>query len=509
MNSPHRLIDYIEALRSAGLLTDAPRGDIQDRFVSSAVFDSREAERDSLFVCKGEGFREEYLVSAFERGALCCVSETVRGEFPCIVVSDVRKAMAVIANVENDEAWRAFPLVGITGTKGKSTTTYYIKSIAEAYTAAGGLPPFAYISTIETFDGVESFESHLTTPEALELGRRFSHAKEAGVGAMIMEVSSQGLKYNRSDGVGFDIACFLNFGIDHIGCTEHSDEEDYLRSKLLLFNQSKTLVVNLDTYRLKDVLAAASRSESAERLVCFSASGAESAEGAAADYIASNVRKEGGNILFELMAASEGGFEKLCDISLSMPGLFNVENAMAAAIICILLDIPLEYIAAGLKDASAPGRMEHFRSDAKDIDVIVDYAHNELSFKRLFSSLKEEYPGRRLEVVFGCPGGKGLQRRQILPAVAAEFCDFAWITEEDPGFEDVEEISSQLLANLKAAGGEGRVITDRQLCIKTAMESAAPGTVLVLAAKGREGYMKRGDKYVSVLSDVDVAEKYL
>lgn len=508
MNSVFTLKKYIDALKAGQVFLSGPSW-LDDCRVLGLTFDSRKAAKGTLFVCKGAAFKEEYLRKAFEQGAFCYVSDKIYGAFPGIIVSDIRKAMAILANVFNDEAWRSFPLVGITGTKGKSTVTYYIKSIAEKRALEKGGAPFAYLSTIDTFDGVESFESHLTTPEAIELGERFSHARDAGVSAMVMEVSSQALKYRRTEGVRFDIGAFLNFGTDHIGGSEHPDEEDYLNSKLMIFSQSDTVIVNLDTDRRETILGAA-KDAKAKKLICYSAKGCESAEGLQADFLARDVRKEQGNTVFGLYKLDENNvYQKLSDVTLTMPGLFNVENAVVAAAICFELGYTIEEICAGLLNARAAGRMEHFRNDERDLDVIVDYAHNEMSFRSLFSSIKEEYPGRRLEAVFGCPGGKGLQRREALPRAAAAYCDFVWITEEDPGFEDPAEISAQVLENLKRFGGSGTIIVDREECIKKAIADAAPGTVLVLAAKGRENYMKRGAKYVAVTSDAELAEKYL
>ena len=508
MNSVHELKNYIDALKEAGLWVSGPSW-LDHEQVLGLTFDSRQAAKGTLFVCKGAAFKYEYLRKAFEQGAFCYVADKPYGAFPGIIVSDIRAAMAVLANTFNDNAWKEFPLVGITGTKGKSTVTYYIKAVVERYAAKKGLGPLAYLSTIDTFDGVESFESHLTTPEAIELGQRFSNARDAGVFAMVMEVSSQALKYGRTDGVKFDIGVFLNFGADHIGGSEHSDLDDYLNSKLKLFAQSRKLIINLDTDKAEKIIPAA-QSSGAEKLTFYSAKGKKTAFGASAGYLADNMRKVDGNTVFELLRAiPDGGYTKTCTITLTMPGLFNVENAVAAFAICTELGIPAEDIAAGLLNARAAGRMEHFRSDARDLDVIVDYAHNEMSFRSLFSSIKEEYPGCRLEAVFGCPGGKGLSRREALPRAAADHCDYVWITEEDPAFDDPAEISAQVLANLEKFGGRGRVIVDREECVRTAIENAKPGTVLVLAAKGRESYMKRGAEYVHVLSDVELTEKYL
>ncbi len=498
------LAQYAEALKKNGLAADIPEG-CEDVRISGICFDSREAASGSLFICKGAGFKEEYLRSAAEKGAAAAVAErSFSADIPVIVVSDIRKAMAVVSNVWNGEAWRSFKLVGFTGTKGKSTALYYLKSIWDKRARLTGEKPMGYVSTIDTFDGINEYESHLTTPEAPELAAIFANAKKAGLPVVGMEVSSQALKYDRTLGVQFDIGFFLNFGRDHIGETEHPDEDDYFRSKVSMLSQCRTVCINLDTERIAEVIEAAKASPLCEKIIYYSPSGS-SACGIEPEYTASDVRKENSKTVFSF---NRNG-ERVAELSLSMPGLFNVDNAVAAAIAAIELGISADDIKRGLIFASVPGRMEVFESLKKDITVIVDYAHNEMSFERLFSSVKQEYPGRRIEALFGCPGGKGRQRRIDLPRVAAKYADLVWFTEEDPAFDDVGEICEELLRNLESFGGKGRIVTDRAEAVRTAIDEAKAGTVLLLIAKGREKYMHRGSEYVAVKSDVELTKEYL
>ncbi len=495
-----KLKEYEQKLKDEGLLISSTARHAAEEEISLVSFDSREACTGTLFLCKGAAFKETYLDDAFSKGAAAYVADREYPGKPGLIVSDIRRTQAVLANLFYGEAWRAFPLVGITGTKGKSTTTYYLKNILEKHCAKHELPPIGYLSTIDTFDGVEAFESHLTTPEALELGKRFSHARQAGLSAMLMEVSSQALKYDRTWGVIFDIGCFMNFGTDHIGSTEHPDLEDYFCSKMKFFNQCKTVVLNLDTERLSEVQAAIEASPCVEKLITFSSHRKD------ADLWAENVRKEGSRICFTLMASDR---RSLCEIALCMPGLFNVENALAACAMALQLGVPAEELAEGLADAKAAGRMELFENPQRELAVISDYAHNELSFDRLFASIRQEYPGWRIEALFGCPGGKGYQRREDLPRVTAKYADYVYVTEEDPGFEDVREICEIVAANLRKDGCPCEIIVDREEAIRTAIEKAPPRTVIALLAKGREEYMKRGAEYIPVESDSALAEKYI
>jgi UDP-N-acetylmuramyl-tripeptide synthetase len=506
--------EYQKLLDTAGLLlrplTDEGLLSVP---VSHITYDSRDVVPGTLFVCKGAGFKEEYLEDAMEKGAVAWISQTARKTGEGILVSDIRKAMALLANWLYDEPWRAFPLIGLTGTKGKSTTLYFLKSIIDGPVCddAGRL---GYLSSIETYDGVERFESHLTTPEALVLAGHFDHVRQSGLYGMAMEVSSQALKYDRTLGVEFDIGCFLNFGADHIGGREHTDEEDYFSSKLKFLGQCKTICINVETQGLSRVLAAVESSSLCKKQILYSPSGKQRWNGLAVEYCATDVHKQDKDTVFHILRRRPSGdqadaFEDLGEFRLTLPGLFNVDNALAAAIVALELGFSLDRIKDGLRRGKAAGRMEVFENPERQLTVIVDYAHNRMSFESLYSSTKKEYPGWRIEALFGCPGGKGLQRRQELPEIVARYADYAWITEEDAGEEDLMAISGILKQNFDEAGFPSRVIPDREEAIRTSIEHAPPRTVIIMTGKGRENYQKRGTEYVTVESDVSLVQKYL
>ena len=240
--------EYCELLGRLGqLAAPLPAGLDLGRAVGLVSYNSRETVPGTLFLCKGVHFKPEYLADAARRGAFAYVSERVYpgAGLPCILVRDMRQVMAPLAVKYYDNPSQKLKVVGVTGTKGKSSTVYYLKYILDGYLAPQG-KSCGVISSIETWDGVERFESHLTTPEPLELQRHLAHAADAGLGYVVMEASSQALKYHRTLGTEFAAAAFLNIGNDHVSPIEHPDFDDYFHSKLKLFGQAGLSCVNLD-----------------------------------------------------------------------------------------------------------------------------------------------------------------------------------------------------------------------------------------------------------------------
>jgi len=493
MINKNNLSEYIKLLKTEGVLVSYSITS-EDLIVENLCFDSRLVTKNTLFVCKGLSFKEEYINLAKEKGAIAFVSEKKYSTDNLILVNDIRRAMALLSNMFFCNPWEEFTLVGLTGTKGKSTTLSYIVNIMEGAKICGQ-DKFGYISTIDTYTGKEKFESHLTTPEAIELGKDLREIADSKLFGACMEVSSQALKFDRSYGLVFDIGCFTNFGKDHIGDTEHPNMRDYLDSKLKFLDQCKTIIINLDTEMIDEILPKAQNGKLMEKIITYSA------KDKTADFFISNVRKEDGEIKFNLSGIGE--------LALTMPGLFNAENAALAAIVTKLLGATNEEIKERLLNARAKGRMEIFENKKRDLIVISDYAHNTLSFEKLFTSVKEEYKGYRIEALFGAPGGKGLSRREDLPKVAAKYADFVWVVEEDPADEDPQKISEEVYANLLKYGGTGKIEVDREKAITQAIKNAPPKTVVLLIAKGREEYMHRGSEYIPIKSDSALAEELI
>ena len=466
--------------------------------VENISYNSREITENTLFFCKGAHFKEQFLHDAISRGAVAYVSEKKYDvDASCILVSDIRKSLYLSANFFYDNAWDKLNLIGITGTKGKSTTAYYIKYILDEYLKANGGKESGLASTLEIYDGIVRKPSTLTTPEPFELHKHFDNAVKSQTDFFTMEVSSQALKYGRTEGVHFKIGCYLNIGIDHISAVEHPDFEDYFTSKMKLFTQCDTAIINLDSDLSERVVE---YSKNAKRVITFSTKNPQ------ADVYGFNIHKDNSETVFSVKTDA---FES--EFRLSMPGLFNVENALCAIGVAYVIGISPEYICNGLYKAKTAGRMEIYESEDKKIAVIVDYAHNKLSFETIISSMKTEYVGRPVSILFGCPGNKALIRRKDMGEVSGKMADFIYVTEDDPAEEKIEDICNEIAGHIENVGGKGKykIIHDRETAIKTAIEDVKDTAVIILAGKGAETHQKRGLVSEDYASDAVLARKYL
>jgi len=483
---------YIDALSQKGLLLSSACDSISESPVLALTADSRRATEGTLFVCKGAHFLPEYLLSAKEKGAIAYVSEKDYGQtLPLILVSDVRAAMVVLALIFFEEPALALKKAAITATKGKSTVSYYIKSILDLYLEK----ECAILSSIDNYDGVIREESHLTTPEPIDLQEHFANARGAGLSHLVMEVSSQALKYGRVEGVRFEVGVFGNIGTDHISPIEHPDFEDYFASKLKIASYCDTLCINRDIPEFERVC------EQAKKCGCKIVLYGESEQ---AELRAVNIKKNEGSISFRVITPE---YER--DMDITMPGLFNVSNALAAIAVCRELGVDADSIARGLHSARVSGRMEVFESRDRRISVIVDYAHNKMSFEALFASVDREFPGKKKIAVFGCPGKKAFLRRTDLGEIAGRDCDYVIVTEEDSGEEPFDSIAADIAKELQKQGCPHSVCEDRELAVREAILEHGTDKVILLTGKGRETRMKRGLAYIDTPSDVDYTEKYL
>ena len=493
---------YIKLLNDEGILLNSSECEqIMDRVVNLVSYNSKEVEENTLFIVKGVTFKAEYLNEAILNGVFVYVSENkFEGvQIPCILVSDIRKALSCMAAMYFNYPGEVLNVIGVGGTKGKSTTTYYIKSILDEYSKSANKKDTAVISSIDTYDGVENFESHITTPESYDIHRHFFNALNSGMENLVMEVSSQSLKLDRVADVFLDIGIFMNISEDHISPIEHPDFDDYYNSKLKMFKNTKNAIVNMDADLAENTLSVAKRDSA--RVFTFSMKTKDT------DFYAYDIRKDGFNTIFKVHTPT---YDE--EFMLTMPGLFNIENALAAIATAYIMDIPVNIIQHGLKIAKSSGRMEVFHTKDMKIIILVDYAHNKLSFEKLFSSVKEEYPDRRIVAIFGCPGKKALLRRKDLGTIAGQNSDFVYLVAEDPGAEPVSDISNDIAQYVKQYTQNYALIEERGEaildCILKAEKEEKP-TIVLLTGKGRETRQKYGTEYLPCISDVEYTQMYL
>lgn len=494
----YNLNEYALLLQNKRMMKEFNSYGQEDMQVEYLTYDSKQVKKGTLFICKGAAFKAEYLDEAIEKGAVAYVAEKkydTKKEVPYILVDDIRIAMPPMAEMFNNAAWKDLKIVGIGGTKGKSTSAYYMKAIVDDYMEAIGGKESAVISSIDVYDGVIKKESHITTPEAVELQEHFCHAVDSGITFAEMEVSSQALKYNRIDNMRLDVGVFLNISEDHISPIEHPDFEDYFASKLRIFKSSKYAVVNKDADFSDRIMEEA---KICEKLMTFSM------KDESADVYAYDVEKDGHETIFKVRTSE---FDET--FRLTMPGLFNVENALAVIAASMLLGIPREYMHSGLYRARSSGRMELYASQDKKVIAVVDYAHNKLSFEKLFSSTREEYPDYQIISIFGCPGKKALLRRRDLGTIAGQYAKKVFLVAEDPGAEPVEEISKDIAQYVEAQNCPYVMIEDRGEAIKTAIDEADGKTILLITGKGNETRQKYGAEYLDCKSDVQFVKEFL
>ena len=492
-----KVSDYVAALEKCGMLISHSLADgVSEKHIECLTYDTRELTENGLFICKGAHFKNEYLDYALRNGALCYVSEKPFDRPNGILVSDIRKAMPILAALFFDNAPSKLVSIGITGTKGKSTVTYYLRAILDGYMKAKGSPRIGVISSIDTYDGINDYESHITTPEAVQFYRHFDNAHRSGITHLVSEISSQALKYDRVSGVNFDVAVFTNIGTDHISPIEHCDFEDYFSSKLKIFDTCKNAVINTDSDFADRILDAASGKCN---IITYGSRPTDTV-------YCSNIEKKDDGFHFNVRTPD---FEK--EMVITMPGIFNVSNALSAIAVCYLLGVPESFISEGLLNARVSGRMQVYTSEDKKIAIIVDYAHNKMSFNALYNTVGIEYPGYSVISVFGCPGSKAHLRRVDLAEEADAHCDYIVITEEDSGEDPFENIARDITQNIKSCPYS--TIEDRGQALRDAVFGyKADKKVILFTGKGEETRLKRGLVYEDCPTDaqlsIDILKEY-
>ncbi len=451
-----------------------------DREISSIVNDSRKVKAGCVFPCiRGAAFDGHKFASQVAKDGAAAIVAMEAVDVPkdvtVVIVPDTRIAMARMA-----AAWFGYPAeklktIGITGTKGKTTTTYMVRSMLESAGIKTGL-----IGTIETLIGDTRIQSANTTPESLVLQEYLARMVKAGLDAVVMEVSSQALMLHRVEGITFDIGVFTNISADHIGPAEHSSFEDYMECKSRLFRICRTGIFNGDDIHLGRIL-----------------------EGHTCSVETFGLRKEDDLRAEDIQLVSGPGYlgtgfqvKGLMDFraQTDIPGKFSVYNALCAIAICRHFGVDEDVIRKALADVKVRGRVEMVKI-SDDFTFLIDYAHNAMALESILTTLREYHP-LRLVCVFGCGGNRARSRRYEMGEVSGRCADFTIITSDNPRYEDPEVIMDDIETGIRRTKGKYVRVTDRKEAIRMAIRGAKSGDVIVLAGKGHEDYQEIcGKKY--------------
>ena len=439
---------------------------------------SKNVKKGYLFVAI-KGFStdgHQYVESAIENGATAIMIEEgcdlkklkIPEDITVIMAKNTREGLAITASNFYGNPSRKFKLIGVTGTKGKTTTTFMIKEILEKAGKKVGL-----VGTIATYiNGKKIKDSDRTTPESLELQQLFSQMVEAGVEAVVMEVSSQSLKLHRVDGCEFDIVLFTNFSEDHISPKEHPDMEDYFQSKLKLFKMCKTGIVNTDDLygaKIPDLFPD-------NNITTYGIDNY-------ANVLAKDITITNSYVDFKVKITDRNERVKT-----GIPGRFSVYNSLAAICVAKKFAISPEVIKEALLEVRVPGRSE-LVNNKLELPIMIDYAHSPESLQNILQAVKSYTRGKVISV-FGCGGDRDSGKRPIMGEISGRIADFTFITSDNPRTEEPEKIVKQIEEGIKKTKGNYKVVVDRVEAIKQAIQMATKRDIIVLAGKGHEPYQE-------------------
>lgn len=456
----------------------------EDMQIENVVYDSRKVTEGSLFICIEGGTADghTFILDVVKKGAKALiVTKDVSGLLPAdadvtvIRVKDSRYALAFVSAAYFGHPAEKLKVIGITGTKGKTTTTYLVKSILEHAGHKVGL-----VGTIEAVIGQEHIPANNTTPESYVLQEYFAKMVEAGCDTVVMEVSSQGLMLHRTQGFVFDYGIFTNIEPDHIGPLEHKDFADYMHCKGLLFKQCRVGIVNCDDAHYQDVIR-----DHTCKIETFGF--AENA-----DYRAQDLKLISGAGFLGIDFKARGKVN--LDIELHAPGRFSVYNALCAIAICNHFGVTADEVKEALLQAHVKGRIELVKV-SDDFTLMIDYAHNAMALESLLTTLRE-YKPKRLVCLFGCGGNRSKLRRYEMGEVSGKLADLTVITSDNPRNEEPQAIIDDIKVGISKTDGKYVEIIDRKEAIAYVIHYGQPGDVIVLAGKGHEDYQEiKGKKY--------------
>lgn len=451
-----------------------------DTEVADIAYDSRKVKEGMLFMAIAGTVVDghKFIPDVIERGASVIVAERdieiANKDITVVKVKNGRAALSKMSAAYFDYPAEKMISIGITGTKGKSTTTYMVRDIIEKSGKTCGI-----VGTIGVAIKGNVTPTEHTTPESYDLQKYFHDMVEAGCDYMVMEVSSQGIKMDRVAGMKFDYGVFTNLSPDHIGPNEHKDFDEYLMCKSKLFQMCRVGIVNADDGHWKEIVKDATC-----EIKTYGT--------AEADMTASDIQhiNQAGDLSMKFHASGllNG------DVVVGLPGKFNVYNGMCAACVGALLGMPQDIILHALEHVEVRGRVENVPT-GRGFSVLIDFAHNGVSTESVLKTLRGYNPGRII-AIFGCGGNRSKLRRYEMGEAVGKLAELAIVTSDNPRTEDIMDIIEDIKVGLSKSDGEYVVIPDRQEAVNYAVQHAKDGDMIILLGKGHEEYQEiQGIKY--------------
>lgn len=439
--------------------------------ISNVTDDSRKVRNSSAFVCI-KGKRNDgcdYARKAVERGAAVVICDSDIGVKNCIVVDNAREAYAIMCANYYGNCHRRLKMIGVTGTNGKTTTSFIIKKILENNGYKVGM-----ISTVEVVIGNEKYPADYTTPDPSVLHRYFYMMKMAGCDVCVMEVSSQALAQKRTYGINFDIGVFTNLSREHLDY--HGTMEDYAKAKALLMKNSDVSVINSD-----DDWAQFMKENAKGKVVTYGIN-------SQSDLKAENIKLDFDKVEYSLTSNGES-----FDIVYNVIGRFSVYNSLAALAVGIIMKADMKRaVKAVAETVNVKGRVEKIKN-SRGINVLIDFAHTPDSLKNVLKTVKDIYD-KRLITVFGCGGDRDKSKRAVMGMIACEYSDLVYVTSDNPRTENPDKIIDDIVKDLDE--GSYIRITDRTQAIKAALAEAEEGDTVLIAGKGHEKYQILGKEKI-------------
>ncbi len=440
--------------------------------ISGVSYDSRKTEKGDMFVAiRGfEADGHKFIPKAVENGAAVILCEEKPScDIPYVLVSDSRYGLAIVSRDFFGDPASEMTMIGITGTSGKTSSSYLIKHMLESKLDA----KVGLIGTNGNMIGDEFLHTEHTTPESYELHKLFRHMADSGCTHVVMEVSSHSLTLERVAGIHFDVALYTNLSQDHLDF--HGTMEEYAAAKRKLFS-----MCSLGCFNLDDAWADFMRDGASCRTMTFSTEKNE------ADLVAKDIRLTADGVRFASVSGDEISMTKL-----GIPGMFSVYNALGTMSVGLALGLSLADCSDAMSSAKGvKGRLEIVPT-GRDFSVVIDYSHKPDALEKVLKTLKPVTRGR-LIALFGCGGDRDKLKRPIMGRIAADNADLVVVTSDNPRTEDPDEIIREIVAGMKDKRTPTKVICDRREAIAWAIDNAAPGDVLLLAGKGHEDYQVVG-----------------